>query len=173
MTAKVPFPRQLTSSETLDTLTHWKSHVRNYFRRDDGMKEFFARTATWDPSRTNYGFVGDDAATKADNLESLLDTIAGFMPGPYLTNQITGQTKCIDDVFRLIWRHYDVDPTPSTFLDFNNLNLEKDERYIDLFYRMVYHSEQHLVKAGTQVENQVVSVGESISHSHKNLIALN
>ena len=173
MTAKVPFPRQLTSSETLDTLTHWKSHVRNYFRRDDGMKEFFARTATWAPSRTNYGFVGDDAAIKADNLESLLDTIAGFMPGPYLTNQITGQTKCIDDVFRLIWRHYDVDPTPSTFLDFNNLNLEKDERYIDLFYRMVYHSEQHLVKAGTQVENQVVSVSESISHSHKNLIALN
>ena len=99
MTAKVPFPRQLTSSETLDTLTHWKSHVRNYFRRDDGMKEFFARTATWDPSRTNYGFVGDDAATKADNLESLLDTIAGFMPGPYLTNQITGQTNSIDTYY--------------------------------------------------------------------------
>ena len=173
MTAKVPYPRQLTSTETLDTLTHWKSHVRNYFRRDEGMKEFFARTATWAPTSNNYGFIGENAPTKADNLESLLDTIAGFMPGPYLTNQITKHTRCIDDVFRLIWKHYDVDPTPSTFLDFNNLSLDKDERYIDLYYRMMYHSEQHLLPAGSNVEGEVTLVNETLSHSHKNLLALN
>jgi hypothetical protein len=173
MTAKVPYPRQLSSNETLDTLTHWKSHVRNYFRRDDSMKEFFARTARWNQTQVNYGFTGEDAETKADSLESLLDTIAGFMPGPYLTAQITKQTQSIDDVFRLIWKHYDVDPTPSTFLDFDLLSLEKEERYIDLYYRMLYHAEQHLVQAGSTVEGVVVTNSEIITHSHKNLIALN
>ena len=173
MSAKVPYPRQLTSNETLDTLTHWKSHVRNYFRRDDNMKSFFARTAKWDCALNNYGFQGEDAADKADSLESLLDTIAGFMPGPYLTAQITKHTKSIEDVFKLIWKHYDVDPTPSTFLDFDSLSLDKEERYIDLFYRMLYHSEQHLVTAGTEVEGEIVNTTEQVTHSHKNLIALN
>ena len=173
MTAKVPYPRQLTSNETLDTLTHWRSHVRNYFRRDEGMKVFFARNATWNSNSTNYGFTGENALTKADSLESLLDTIAGFMPGPYLTNQITKYSKNIDDVFKLIWKHYDVDPTPSTFLDFDNLCLDKEERYIDLYYRMVYHSEQHLLGEGSQVEGEVIAATETLSHSHRNLLALN
>ena len=173
MTAKVPYPRQLTSTETLDSLTHWRSHVRNYFRRDDSMKEFFSRTSKWNNSRPNYGFTGDEADIKADSLESLLDTISGFLPGPYLTAQITKQTKCIDDVFKLIWKHYDVDPTPSTFLDFDLICLEKEERYIDLYYRMIYHAEQHLVPQGTNIEGEIVAESESITHSHKNLIALN
>ena len=99
MAAKVPYPRQLTAAETLDTLSHWKSHVRNYFRRDDNLKEFFARTSTWNPSVNDFGFRGEESATKADALEGLLDTIAGFMPGPYLTAQITKQTKSMEDVF--------------------------------------------------------------------------
>ena len=173
MAAKVPYPRQLSNRETLDTLTHWKSHVRNYFRRDESMKEFFSRTATWNPLVPNFGFTGDEADVKADSLESLLDTISGFLPGPYITTQITKQTKCIDDVFRLIWRHYDVDPSPSTFLDFNSISLEKEERYIDLYYRLLYHAEQHQVKSGDTVEGEVITCSEIITHSHKNLIAMN
>ena len=98
MAAKVPYPRQLTATESLDTLTHWKSHVRNYFRRDDNVRGFFA----WDPALQNYGFVGEDAATQADHLEGLLDTISGFMPGPYLTARLTKHTKSMQDVFNVI-----------------------------------------------------------------------
>ena len=173
MAAKVPYPRQLSNRETLDTLTHWKSHVRNYFRRDESMKEFFSRTANWNPLLPNFGFTGEDADVKADSLESLLDTISGFLPGPYITTQITKQTKCIDDVFRLIWRHYDVDPTPSSFLDFDSMILDKDERYIDLYYRLLYHAEQHQVKSGDNVEGNIIVQTETMTHSHKNLIALN
>ena len=85
MAAKVPYPRQLVANETLDTLTHQKSHVRNYFRRDENLQVFFARTTKWDQTKANYGLTGADAATKADFLESVLDTIAGFMLGTYLT----------------------------------------------------------------------------------------
>lgn len=172
MTAKVPYPRQLQSNETLDTLTHWKSHVRNYFRRDEHLNVFFQRASSWDCTRDNYGFTGQDGASKADYLEGLLDTIAGFMPGPYLTAQITRHTTCMSDVFQVIWTHYDVDPNPSTFLDFDSLSLEPSERYIDLYYRMIYHAEQHLLQQGTLVNGVQVARTETLSHSHKNLIAL-
>lgn len=172
MTAKVPYPRQLTATETLDTLTHWRSHVRNYFRRDDNLKEFFARDTTWDQSRDNYGFGGENAATKADCLEGLLDTIAGFMPGPYLTAKLTRQANSMKDVFDIIWEHYDVNPNPSTFLDFAEFELSKEERYIDLYYRMLYHAEMHLVKQGAVVDGVQVQRDEPLTISHKNLIAL-
>ena len=32
-TPKVPYPRQLTKKESLDSLSHWQTSVRNYFRR--------------------------------------------------------------------------------------------------------------------------------------------
>ena len=91
MTAKVPYHRQLSTNETLDTLTHWKSHVRNYFPRVENIKEFFAGTSTWDQTGNNYGFTGDGRESKVDYLEGLLDSIAGFMPGPYLMARITKQ----------------------------------------------------------------------------------
>ena len=147
--------------------------MRNYFRRDNNLKEFFARGMTWNCARENYGFEGEDAEFKADCLESLLDTIAGFMPGPYLTARITKQTKSMASVFEIIWEHYDVNPNPCTFLDFADLCLAQDERYIDLFNRMLYHAEQHVVKANTTINGEQVLVDESLTHSHKNLIALN
>ena len=173
MAAKVPYPRQLNSNESLDSLTHWKSHVRNYFRRDDNLKGFFARTFTWTPTAENYGFVGDDAEAKADNLEGLLDTICGFMPGPYLTAQITRQSKSMKDVFDFIWKHYDVEPNPCSFLDFHTLSLAAEERYIDLYYRMLYHADQHVVKAGELIDGVQSAADEIVTNSHKNLIALN
>ena len=171
--AKVPYPRQLQTTETLDSLTHWRSHVRNYFRRDENLKDFFSRTCVWDPGAENYGFVEANPESAADNLEGLLDTIAGFMPGPYLTAQITKQATCMNDVFQIIWKHYDVDPSPSSFLDFDNLSLAHDERYIDLFYRMQYHAEQHLLQKGDLLDGKQVPATETLSTSHKNLIALN
>ena len=173
MAAKVPYPRQLTANETLDTLSHWKSHIRNYFRRDENLKVFFAREKTWDPSQQNYGFLGDNAAEEADHLEGLLDTISGFMPGPYLTTRITRHTKSMNDVFAVIWQHYDVDPNPSSFIEFAHLKLAKEERYIDLFYRMLYHAEMHLLKKDTVVEGKTLEQDEKMSLSHKNLIVLN
>lgn len=175
MTAKIPYPRQLNSTESLDTLTHWRSHLRNYFRRDDNYKLFFARTCQWDPSASNYGFKDTEsqtAASQADNLESLLDTVAGFMPGPYLTAKITKNTKSMEDVFNVIFTHYDVIPNPSTYLDYDSITLLPDERYIDLYHRLLYHAEQHLVQQGETVAGEKVNQSEKLTHSHRNLIAL-
>ena len=142
-TPKVPYPRQLTKKETLDSLSHWQTSVCNYFRRLPEYSNFFKRSSKWVQS-SNYGFTGEDKLEQVDNLEALLDTLATFLPGPYLTHQITKTTTCMQDVWDIIWDHYGVKPSSSSFLDYDSIKLEKDERYIDLYDRLVYHTINHL-----------------------------
>lgn len=174
-TPKVPYPRQLTKRETLDSLSHWQTSVRNYFRRFPEYCDFFKRSISWSPNSENYGFSGESAADHADNLEALLDTLATFMPGPYITHQITKSSKCIQDVWNSIWDHYGVKPTSSSFLDYDNLKMEKDERYIDLYDKLIYHSMNHLCQAGTDggpLAGGVLTTSDTLTLSHRNLIAL-
>ena len=100
--------------------------MRNYFKKDASFKPFFSRLTTWDYLVTDYGFTGEDKVEQAENLESLLDTISGFLPSPFLTIQITQQTKCMEDVWNLIWKYYRVVPSASTYLDLHSIHLEKD-----------------------------------------------
>ena len=136
--AKVAILRQLTTSETLDTLAHWKSHVRNYLKSNENYRVFFLRATVWDATKPNYGFIGEEAEEKADNLESVLDTIVSFMPGPFLTHDITNKSTSMEGVFKIIWDHYDATPSPATFMDFDKIFLQKEERFIDFYKRLMY-----------------------------------
>ena len=169
---KAPYPRQLTKKETLDSLSHWQSSVRNYFRRSPQYADFFKRATTWDYSQNNYGFNTPNAEDKADNLESMLDTIASFLPGPYISHQITKGSKSMQDVWKFIWDHYGVTPTQSSLLDYDGLHHVKSERYIDLFDKMVYHQMNHLCKVGTNGGSHgICTKDDPLTLSHKNLIA--
>ncbi|MCP4053602.1 MAG: hypothetical protein GY739_11140, partial [Mesoflavibacter sp.] len=126
----------------------------------------------------NFGFTGEDAEKKADDLECLLDTLASFLPGPYITHQITTNSTSINSVWDVIWDHYGVKPTQHSFLDFCHLKKDPDERYIDLYNRMIYHSMNHLCPAGTPLSdsndpNLKLKDADGLTTSHKNLIALN
>ena len=55
VSVRVPQPRQLGESETIESLKHWKMAVRNYYRRDTYYKNFLDGTLTWDPNAENYG----------------------------------------------------------------------------------------------------------------------
>ena len=173
-TPKVPYPRQLTKHETLDSLSHWVTSVRNYFRRFPDYAEFFKRTCLWTHS-ANYGFSGTDAPDKADNLEALLDTIASFLPGPYITHQITKTATSTQSVFDIIFDHYGVKPSPSSFLDSDSIKMEKDDRYIDFYDKLVYHSINHLCTKGTDGGPSAggeLRADDNLTLSHRNLIAL-
>ena len=89
---RCPPPRPLSQKETLDSLNHWKTLFRNYFRRDSIYKQFLATNFTWDPSQANYGLatVGTDTAeARKENLEDFLYTLAGFLPHSYLTTRLS------------------------------------------------------------------------------------
>ena len=91
---KLPPPRQLTQSETLDSLDHWKSIFRNYFRRDAVFKQFLESSCTWDPSNANtYGLEaknGMSAEERKDALIDFLSNLAGFLPFSYLNLEAEG-----------------------------------------------------------------------------------
>ena len=83
--------------ETLHSLNHWKTSFRTYYRRDSYFKAFLLPQATWSNSaRTNYNQVADmngtnvvrTAADKGEDLRDFLNTLAGYLPFPYLTEKI-------------------------------------------------------------------------------------
>ena len=94
---KNPPPRMLTTNETLQSLNHWKTSFRTYYRRDSFYKGFLLENAVWNGSQENYGQEADvqgeapnrivlrTAADKAGDLEDFLNTLAGYLPFPYLT----------------------------------------------------------------------------------------
>ena len=55
-----PPPRMLVASETLQTLNHWKTSFRTYYRRDSFYKGFLLPDAVWDPAAANYGQTADE-----------------------------------------------------------------------------------------------------------------
>ena len=119
-------PRQLTHSETLETLEHWKSCFRNYFRRDSIFKTFLVTGCTWDPTHPTYGFqdskYGISAVDMKDAIIDFLNNLAGFLPNSYLTQKLEKDTKCLADCWDIIEeQHHNVKVTSETFLDFEAL----------------------------------------------------
>ena len=59
---KFPPPRPLTKKETLDTLDHWRSQFRTFFKRDDTFRPFLSTSFNWDLEKPKFGF-SDDPST--------------------------------------------------------------------------------------------------------------
>ena len=171
----VPYPpHQLMKKETLDSLSHWQTSVKNYFRRFSDSAEFFKWNSTWTQGE-NYGFKGPGANDKADNLEALLDTIASFLPCPYITHKITKTMTCISSVWDTTFNHYGVKPSTSSFLDYEDIKYNREDRYIDLYDKLVYHVMNHLCPAGTSNPNssdKVLPTADTLTLSHRNNIAM-
>ena len=85
-----PPPRQLRTAETLESLTHWETTFRTYFKRDDAYKPLLRKSTVWDPMVGNYGQIAETSGLKRtaaevkEDLVDLLSTLAGFLPHSYL-----------------------------------------------------------------------------------------
>ena len=176
---KTPPPRPLGASETLESLTHWKTNFRTYFKRDDGFKTFIKETSRWDPAQLHYGQQTEtsglkrSAAEMKEDLVDLLSTLAGFLPHSYLTKKLLNNTKNWVDVWNIIYDHYGVQVTQETFLDFEDCNKIAGETHRQFFERLLQHATQHLAPAGVKIEN--ISTGdnaEQMSISLMNMVAL-
>ena len=97
--SRTPPPRQLTANETLESLTHWQTTFKTFYKKDDSYKIFFKKESKWDPTKDNYGLVAEtvgekrDAGNLSEDLQDLLNTLAGYLPHSYLTDKILKSTK--------------------------------------------------------------------------------
>ena len=161
---KIPPPRQLMQNESLDSLDHWKTNFRTFFRRDTVFKKFLVTSFHWNPSQTNYGLQAQGDMTAEDLKEALVDflsTLAGFLPHSYLTSKLVEETKNLEECWQIIYEHYNVQITPETSLDFENLKKEPAENYRQFFERLLQHSKLHLAPKNSKVGNLVSQEDET------------
>ena len=172
---KVPPPRQLTQNETLDSLDHWKSIFRSYFRRDSVFRQFLASEFTWDPQRNHHGFTDEEngmsAQEKSDALVDFLNSLAGFLPHSYLTSKIQS-TNSLKDCWDIIEEHYNVNVTAETFLDFESIKKGPEENYRQFYERLLQHSKLHLAPKNMKVGKIINSKDDEMSISLMNHVAL-
>ena len=173
---KLPPPRQLTQSETLDSLDHWKSIFRNYFRRDSVFKQFLESSCTWNPSDTDtYGLVakyGMSPEERKDALIDFLSNLAGFLPHSYLTSKLKDTTKSLKDCWNIIEEHYNVKVSSETLLDFEAIKKDPAENYRQLYERLLQHCKLHLAPATATVGTFKNTTEDKMSISIMNLVAL-
>ena len=171
----------LTTIETLQTLNHWKTSFRTYYRRDSFYKGFLLPDATWDSSAENYGQAADlnggdvvrSAADKAGDLEDFLNTLAGYLPFPYLTEKIVKASTKLQDVWDTIYDHYGVNVTSESLLDYVAIKQITGETYRQFFDRLLSHARLHLPKPNVTVEGiNSGANGEKMTISLMNFVAM-
>ena len=173
---KLPPPRQLTQSETLDSLDHWKSIFRNYFRRDSVFKQFLESSCKWDPSVPDtYNLEAKDGMSPEERKDALIDflsNLAGFLPHSYLTSKLRDNTKCLGDCWNIIEEHYNIKVSSETLLDFESIKKDPAENYRQLYERLLQHCKLHLAPAKATVDTLTNTSDDKMSISIMNLVAL-
>ena len=176
--AKTPPLRPLGKHETLESLTHWRTTFRTFYKRDDTYRSLIRGTATWDPAAANYGQVAEteglkrNAADMKEDLDDLLHILAGYLPHAYLTDKILNNTKGWDDVYNIIYEHYGVQVTSESLLDFESLHKEAGETHRQFYERLLQHAKQHLAPAGVKVEQITTTSADKMTISMMNMVAL-
>ena len=176
---KIPPPRQLGSTETLQSLEQWYRAFRQYYKRDSSFKIFTLSTTRWDPTATNFAFTAEETGLKrvpAELKEDCIDfmhALAGYMPYGYLTEKFLSSVTSLQEAFNVICEHYGVNPSQESFLDFIDLQKNAGESYRQYHERMLAFARQHLTKENITVDGITSGArGDSLTISHMNLITL-
>ena len=171
MSIRMPPPRGLNQKETLESLDQWKTQCKNFYRRDDAFRPLFREHVTWNATEQNFGFQGQHAEERGENIETLLITIAGHLPFPYLTHKIVQDSRNWQDVFEIIYKHYGVQPTQATFLEYTKLRKKPDETPITFFERLLHHTRNHMAPANAEVDGQRNHQADQMNITIKNFVA--
>ena len=163
-------PRRLDNQESLQSLNHWRSVFRNFYRRCPYYGLFLLPSTTWDSS-LNRGFTTDeptglkrDAETLAVDLEGFLDCLGSYCPFDYMGEKLKNESTSIQSAWDILYEIYDLEITTSNFLDYALMRKEPDESYRNYFNRLVGFVRQHLPKTEIKAEGITSqSTGETLS----------
>ena len=181
-TVRNPPPRMLTLTENLHSLNHWKTSFRTYYRRDAFFKAFLLPNATWNNSIVEHYGQTDDvngtvitrtAADKGEDLKDFLNTLAGYLPFPYLTEKIVNGSRNMKNVWDTIYDHYGISVTSESLLNYVSIRLNDGESYRQFFDRLLAHARLHLPTANIVVDGvNTGPTGEAMTVGLMNFIAM-
>ena len=118
---KIPPPRQLQERETLETLDQFQNQFRLFYKRAESLKEFFKPNFTWNPKRDFFGLRGEDSEERSENLELILAQLGSHLPFPYLTQRFVKEAKSWEEVWKIVYTHYGVQPSQVSFIHYSIL----------------------------------------------------
>jgi len=150
-------PRKLEQKETRQTLNHWKTVFRNFYRRCQYYSLFLLPSTTWDQSE-NKGFLQETSGLKrnpetlASDLDGFLDCIASYLPFDYVAEKLRSESKDIQSVWSIIYEIYDAELTTSNYLDYASMSKGPEETYRNYFNRLVGFVRQHLPSKAVEAE---------------------
>ena len=121
----------------------------------------------WDSTKNNYNLLKEhedsklkqDADEMALDLVSFLQTMAGFIPGDHLRQQIVKETGCYEDIINLIREFYDAEINTEGELNFMKIERKPQEPHRMFYERLSAHVRKHLVGPNKTVGT--ITSGES------------
>ena len=132
-------PRKLEQTETLQTLNHWRSVLKNYYRRCQFYGYFLAPGITWN-NNANRGFTVNEPsglkrtpAQLASDLEGFLSCIGNYLPFDYVSDKLINETTNMDSVWSVIYEIYDAEINTTNFLDYATMSRYPEESYTSFF----------------------------------------
>ena len=177
--SRLPTPRHLKDEESIESLTHWWTVFRNYYRRDKYVGGFLVSTAKWDPSKDFYGFEDEATGLKrskadwAEDLSGFMEIVAGYMENSYLTDRLKTTTKCIADVKACLFKLYDAELSQDSLLDVSKMKKTSTETPHQFFEKLSSHYIKHLTKPGVKVDSfDSGNKGDQMNLSMMNFIAV-
>ena len=181
-------PKQwcLGREENINSFENWKQNLIYTLSLDANFAPYLQAGVEWGKkTRTapHRGFLddGDDvpAATrrtrdqKVSMLELMLGQVANFCP-VIARSAIVKNSTSIEQVWQTIRSHYGFQSTGGHFVDFNEIQLEPEERPEDLYQRLMAFIEDNLLQrnGGLTHHGDQITEDEEISPSTENLVVL-
>ena len=170
--AKLAKPWKLTEDEDFSSFKAWRHNMLYCLKQvpaylkfipiDPKAKISWNKYSSGDPNRglqDDDGANGKTAQEKASDLQAMLLYISQWVPC-FLANDIELNTTCIDDVWNIIRRYYNIEQSEVQFIKFSSIKREENERPETLYQRILSHIQDNLLKKdgkishdGKKVEN--------------------
>ena len=137
-------PRRLEQVETLQSLNHWRTVIKNYFRRCQYYGYFLTPGLKWD-NTANRGLIAEEpsglkrtVAALASDLEGFLSTIGTYLPFDYVTEKLLAETTDLESVWALIYEIYDAELVTTNYLDYALMSRNSGETYRNYCNRCIF-----------------------------------
>ena len=183
---RAPKQWSLTKHETITSFEACRHNLQYTLALDPNFAPYLIDGVTWSKKTTAAplrSFEDDTeavpeaqrrtAAQKVTQLELLLGQIANYCPVISRSTIVKNSTS-LNTIWQAIRAHFGFQSTGAHFLDFNDIQLEPDERPEDLYQRLVSFVEDNLLKTndGVRHHGENIANDEEISPTLENMIVL-
>lgn len=142
-------PWKLGESETFSSFCSWKRRIIYNAESSTKFSPFLESKSSWLHKNTETPHRGFkdikegtvlilSAADQCTNLNRFLDIIAEYVP-TFLANEISEECKSLNEIWQTIRAYYGFEQCESSFMSFNDIQLEDGENPERLYHRIRSH----------------------------------